>query len=104
MGTCFEELCQVMGNALASLNETWENDPWLTVDTSESRASGRVLLAVYENYLERYSARRPPPVVTIAMSQCEALVFWKCLMLYHPSRATHPAFTALMKDLHQILS
>lgn len=104
MGTGFEELCNVMGNALASLNETWEADPWLTLETAEARAAGRLLLDIYETYLERYAVRKAPAVVSISLSQCEANVFWKVLMLYHPPRETHPAFTALMSELHQVLS
>jgi hypothetical protein len=106
MGTCFHELWSAMGEALTSINEQLITDPWLTVENVNAREAGQILLDVYELNLERYShGNRPvPKLITIKMTKTEALVFWNCLMRHHPPRETHPAFTVLMSELHQILS
>lgn len=102
MGTCFQELHEVVGTYSVSLAQLLDNEPWLEYTNAELRACMALLVDVFNYQLEPYITQQPD-VVTIKLSRTEAYLFWKVMMADHPPREVFPAFTQLVADLHQIL-
>ena len=99
----FEEMNRMMAALVGALNEEIEQHPWLEMASVDSRAGLALLLDVYEGQMQPL-VLATPELVTLTLSRCEAHIIWKMWMLLELPATEVPALTAVMHELHYLLS
>lgn len=99
----FGEACQVMAVLGESLNIEVENTAWLDAESVRCRGGLALMVDLYELQMQPL-VLASPDLVTLTMSRCEAHLFWELWVEVGLAPAQVPFLTAVMHELHYLLS